>query len=88
MNGVLGNDFKDASNAGLKDQVAALEWVRDNIERFGGDPGNVTVAGQSAGAMSIGGLLAAPRARGLFRRAICQSGAASNLLTADFFPPY
>ena len=58
------------ANVGLLDQVAALEWVRENISAFGGDPGNVTVFGESAGAMSIGVLLAMPRAEGLFRRAI------------------
>ncbi|MFC7816041.1 carboxylesterase/lipase family protein [Streptomyces sp. NPDC057367] len=68
--------FPDApANAGLRDQLAALEWVRDSITAFGGDPGRVTVAGQSAGAISTGALLAAPRARGLFRRAVLQSGA-------------
>jgi len=79
----LGEDFKDAANAGSKDQAAALQWVHDNIEAFGGDPDNVTVAGQSAGAMSVGALLAAPTARRLFKRAILQSGAANNVMTAD-----
>lgn len=64
-----------AANAGQLDQVAALEWVRDNIESFGGDPGNVTIFGESAGSMAVGALLAMPAARGLFRRAIMQSGA-------------
>ncbi|MFI1758006.1 carboxylesterase/lipase family protein [Streptomyces sp. NPDC020571] len=63
------------SNLGLLDQVAALEWVRDNIAEFGGDPENVTVFGQSAGAISITALMTMPQARGLFRRAITQSGA-------------
>lgn len=69
------------SNLGLRDQLAALAWVRDNIEAFGGDPDNVTVFGESAGGMSIGSLLAAPAARGLFRRAIAQSGAAHHATT-------
>ena len=61
-------------NRGLRDQIAALEWVHANIASFGGDPGNVTIFGESAGAMSVASLLASPVARGLFRRAIMQSG--------------
>jgi para-nitrobenzyl esterase len=68
------------ANRGLLDQIAALEWVRDNVAAFGGDPGNVTVFGQSAGAMSVTTLLSLPRARGLFARAITQSGAAAQAM--------
>ena len=71
-----------ASNRGLLDQIAAMEWVRDNIAAFGGDPDNVTICGESAGAMSIGSLLAMPGAEGLFRRAILESGAAHPVLPA------
>jgi para-nitrobenzyl esterase len=72
-----GLDLEGATdNAGLLDQVAALEWVRDNVAHFGGDPGQVTIFGESAGAMSVCTLLAMPAARGLFHRAIAQSGAA------------
>lgn len=71
----LAGEARGASgNYGLMDQVAALRWVRDNIARFGGDPGNVTIFGESAGAQDVGLLLAAPDARGLFARAILQSG--------------
>ncbi len=66
-------------NPGLLDQIAALRWVQENVGAFGGDPANVTVFGVSAGAMCIGALLAAPTAAGLFRRAICQSGAGHNV---------
>ena len=69
------------ANRGLLDQVAALEWVRDNISAFGGDPGNVTIFGESAGGMSVTTLLAMPRAAGLFSRAIAQSGAAQAAAT-------
>jgi para-nitrobenzyl esterase len=62
------------ANFALLDQIAALRWVQENISRFGGDPGNVTVVGESAGAANIGYLLTSPRAAGLFRRAISQSG--------------
>jgi para-nitrobenzyl esterase len=69
-----------SANLGLLDQLAALHWVQDTIAAFGGDPRNVTVFGQSAGALSIGTLLSMPRAEGLFRRAVVQSGGGDYVL--------
>ena len=78
-----GGRLPASGNEGLLDQIAALEWVRDEIAAFGGDPGNVTIFGESAGAMSCAALLGAPRARGLFHRAILQSGAANYVSPAE-----
>ncbi|HKW95748.1 MAG TPA: carboxylesterase/lipase family protein [Methylomirabilota bacterium] len=75
----FGRRLAATGNEGLLDQVAALSWVRDEIEAFGGDPDNVTIFGESAGAMSCATLLGVPRAHGLFHRAILQSGAANFL---------
>jgi para-nitrobenzyl esterase len=69
------------SNLGLRDQVAALEWVRRNIRTFGGDPNNVTIFGESAGGIAVTTLLATPSAAGLFHRAIAQSTPADVTLT-------
>ena len=76
----------DVGNYGLSDQQAALRWVRDNIAAFGGDPGKVTIAGQSAGGMSVCDHLVAPGSAGLFRAAIIASGpcsAQAQLATAE-----
>lgn len=81
---ILGEGFEESTNLGVRDQIAALEWVRDHAARFGGDPENVTVFGQSAGAMSTTTLLAAPRARPLFNRVICMSGAADHVIERNF----
>jgi para-nitrobenzyl esterase len=78
-----GEPFRLSGNAGTLDMIASLEWIRDNIAGFGGDPGNVTIFGESGGGAKVATLLAMPRAKGLFHRAIIQSGAAVRLRTKD-----
>lgn len=70
----LGGEYADAVNVGAQDMVKSLEWIRDNIEKFGGDPAQVTIGGQSGGGGKIGCLMGMPSAKGLFRGAIIQSG--------------
>jgi para-nitrobenzyl esterase len=82
--GELGDErYAESGNCGILDQVAALQWVRANASSFGGDPSQVTVFGESAGAMSVATLLALPAARGLFSRAILQSGAGAHVAPRD-----
>ncbi|MBT2469842.1 carboxylesterase/lipase family protein [Streptomyces sp. ISL-66] len=80
---LLGSQYAESGNVGLLDQVAALDWVRDNIAAFGGDPANVTLFGQSAGAMSVASLMTMPSAAGLFQKAIAQSGSAEYAHTTE-----
>jgi len=78
-----GSAWARSGNAGMLDLIAALRWVRDNIRAFGGNPGNVTVFGESGGGGKVSVLLAMPAARGLFHRAIIQSGAAIRVSTRE-----
>lgn len=76
---ITGGKIPATGCEGLMDQIAAIQWVRDNIEAFGGDPDNITVFGESAGAMSIGSLMAMPAAKGKFHKAILESGAGNTV---------
>ena len=79
-----GEEFASSANVGMLDIVAVLEWVRDNITNFGGDPGNVTIFGQSGGGGKVVALMAMPAAKGLFHRAINQSGPFLKALSPDY----
>jgi para-nitrobenzyl esterase len=79
--GDLDPKYANSGNVGQMDLVQSLEWVRDNIAHFGGDPGNVTVFGESGGGAKISCLMAMPSAKGLFRRAIIESGSARSVRT-------
>jgi para-nitrobenzyl esterase len=78
-----GSELASSGNAGMQDLVASLEWVRDNIAAFGGDPNNVTIFGESGGGAKVSTLLAMPSARGLFHRGVIQSGPARYALSAE-----
>jgi para-nitrobenzyl esterase len=80
---LAGADFAASGAVGMLDLVAALEWVRDNIERFGGDPDLVTIFGQSGGGRKVATLMSMPSAKGLFHRAIIESGAVLRLTTPE-----
>jgi para-nitrobenzyl esterase len=79
----MGKDFAASSSVGLLDIVAALQWVRDNIAAFGGDPDLVTIFGQSGGGRKVATLMSMPAAKGLFHRAIIESGAVLRLTTKE-----
>lgn len=79
----FGPEYAVSGNAGLLDLVAALNWVRDNAEAFGGDPGNVTIFGQSGGGAKVSTLCATPAAKGLFHKAVVQSGSTLSTMTSE-----
>jgi para-nitrobenzyl esterase len=83
LSDIGGERFAQSGNAGSLDMVVALEWVRDNIAAFGGDPRNVTIFGESGGGGKVSALLAMPAAKGLFHRAVIQSGAAVRFTTRE-----
>jgi para-nitrobenzyl esterase len=81
--GEIDRNFEQSGALGVLDLVKALEWIRDNIESFGGDPNNVTIIGQSGGAFKVSTLLTMPAAKGLFHRAVVMSGSALQLVDRD-----
>lgn len=81
LDDLAGEEYAGSGNAGMLDLVAALDWVRDNIEAFGGDPGNVTIFGESGGGAKVSALLAIPAAAGLFHQAIVQSGPGLRMIS-------
>ena len=80
----FGGKYEHTGNLGMLDIVKALEWVRDNISAFGGDPSNVTIFGQSGGGGKVSTLMAMPSAKGLFHKAIVQSGSITNLMDPKY----
>ncbi len=84
LSGVGGEKYASSGNAGALDMVAALEWVRDNISNFGGDPGNVTIMGQSGGGAKVCVLAAMPSARGLIHKAVPLSGSSTEGLNPEY----
>ena len=85
---IAGAEYAGSGNSGMLDLVAALGWVRDNIAAFGGDPGNVTIAGESGGAAQVSLLMVMDAARGLFHRAVCESGFALSAGSAETASAY
>lgn len=83
LNEITGGRIPSTGNEGILDQVAALEWVKENIAAFGGNPDNITISGFSAGGMSVGTLLALPAAKGTFHKAMNRSGAANVVSTLN-----
>lgn len=84
LSAVGGREYATSGNVGMLDCVAALEWVRDNISNFGGDPNNVTIMGQSGGGHKVCALLAMPSAKGLFHKAVALSGARLKMVEKDY----
>ena len=84
LSAIGGEQFSDSANVGMLDIVAVLQWVRTHISMFGGDPGNVTIFGQSGGGGKVAALMAMPGAKGLFHRAVIQSGPFLKALTTDY----